>query len=185
MGLRLHSTSPFTWGILVLVLTGWWVGLGPDTNDFKMALASTVSLLELSSPKTVGACIYTSEWSLSPASLGGCWSSAGGSDQAPFWLLLLPWSLEYVRFCVHTLRVESLYPTALALLKVSPTGLPSPPFWKPFFPFQDPQVRKPNVGSYPSLLRENLCNKINSQLWIVHPGVWVLIIPCLQFSSVA
>ena len=39
------------------------VGLGPDTidlerEDFKMALASTVASLELSSPKTVGAHIY-------------------------------------------------------------------------------------------------------------------------------
>ena len=33
--------------------------------------------------------------------------------QAPFKLLLLPWVLECVRFCVHPLRVESLFPTAL------------------------------------------------------------------------
>ena len=133
MGLCLHSISPFTWGILVLVLTGWWVGLGPDTidlerEDFKMALASTVASLELSSPKTVGGHIYIPEWPLSPASLRGCLRSAGGSDQAPFWLLLLPWSLEYVRFCVHALRVESVYPTA-----------PGSPESKPHWP------SKPNI----------------------------------------
>ena len=37
-----------------------------------------------------------------------------GLIQAPFKLLLLPWVLEHVRFCVHPLRVESLlFPTAL------------------------------------------------------------------------
>ena len=36
-----------------------------------------------------------------------------GLIQASFKLLLLPWVPERVRFCVHCLRVESLFPTAL------------------------------------------------------------------------
>lgn len=33
--------------------------------------------------------------------------------QDPFKLLLLPWVLEHVRFCVYPLGVESLFPMAL------------------------------------------------------------------------
>ena len=54
-------------------------------------------------------------------------------------------------------RVSISY-SPLALRKVSPTGLQSPMFWKLFFLVQDPQAGKPNVGSYPSVLRENFCN---------------------------
>ena len=38
-----------------------------------------------------------------------------GLTQAPFKLLLQPWVLECVRFCVHPLRMESLSPTAFWL----------------------------------------------------------------------
>ena len=33
--------------------------------------------------------------------------------QVSFKLLLLPWVPEHVRFCVHSSRVESLFPTVL------------------------------------------------------------------------
>ena len=36
-----------------------------------------------------------------------------GLIQVPFTLLLLPWVLEHVRFRMHALRVESLFPPAL------------------------------------------------------------------------
>ena len=43
--------------------------------------------------------------------------------QALFRLLLLPWVLEHVRFCVHPLGVESVSHSLLGLSEVSPTGL--------------------------------------------------------------
>ena len=38
-----------------------------------------------------------------------------GMTQAPFKLLPLCWILEHARFCMHPLRAESLFPTALQL----------------------------------------------------------------------
>ena len=48
---------------------------------------------------------------MSPTSPGGSQRSASGSDSGK--LLFLSWISEYVRFCVHPLRVGSLFPTAL------------------------------------------------------------------------
>ena len=48
-----------------------------------------------------------------------------GVTQAPFKLLLL-WVLEHVRFCVHSLRLESISHSLLGLPKVSST---SPVIW--------------------------------------------------------
>ena len=82
-----------------------------------------------------------------------------GLIQALFKLLFLPWVLEHVRFCVHFLRVESISHSPLALLKLSPAGLPSQTFWGLIFPVQDPWAVESDVGfRYHLLLGENLCN---------------------------
>ena len=47
------------------------------------------------------------------ASLRGSPRLASGSDQDSFKLLSLCGNLEHVRFCVHPLRAESLFPTHL------------------------------------------------------------------------
>ena len=67
--------------------------------------------------------------------------------QAPFKLLLLPWVLECVRFCVCPLRVKSLIShSPLALLKISPTDLQSQMFWVFIFPVQDSRAGEPTLG---------------------------------------
>ena len=45
--------------------------------------------------------------------------------QASIKLLLLPWVLVHVGFCVGPLRVKSISLSPIGLLKLSPTGLQS------------------------------------------------------------
>ena len=52
-----------------------------------------------------------------------------GLTQVPFKLLLLPWVLEYVEFCVLPLIVESISYSPLTFPKLSPASLPSQTFW--------------------------------------------------------
>ena len=73
-----------------------------------------------------------------------------GLTQDFFKWLLLGWVLECVEFCVC-----SLCPTALVLLKVSPTGLQTQVFWELIFLVQ---LRSPVWGSDLLLPGENLCN---------------------------
>ena len=68
-----------------------------------------------------------------------------GLTQAPFKLLLLPWALEHVRFCVS-------YNSPLALLKVYPAGLQSQKFWGLFFLVQGPQAGETKVRLRPLTL---------------------------------
>ena len=49
--------------------------------------------------------------------------------QAPFKLLLQPWVLEHVRFCMPPLRVKSISHGPLALPKLRPASLQSQMFW--------------------------------------------------------
>ena len=70
-------------------------------------------------------------------------------NQVPFNLLLLPWILEYARYCVCPLRVESISRSFLGLLKVSPTVLQSQMFWGLVFLMQDPRAGEPNVELRP------------------------------------
>ena len=56
-----------------------------------------------------------SEFQLPLGSLGGSPRSEIMCDKALFKLLLLVWTLECVRFCVHPLIMESLFPLALWL----------------------------------------------------------------------
>ena len=69
----------------------------------------------------------------------------GGSDPGSLKLLLLPWVLESVRFCVCLLRGESLSHSSQAPLKLSLTGLQSQTFWGLIFLVQDPWVGEPDV----------------------------------------
>ena len=80
---------------------------------------------------TVSTCVLVVEWAnqngcrkclccqgkshLPPASLGCSPRSANGLTQVPFKLVHLFWDSEYVSFCAHPLRVDSLFPTALWL----------------------------------------------------------------------
>ena len=54
-----------------------------------------------------------------------------------------------MRFCVHPLTVESLFPIALTLLKISPTDLQSQRFWGLAFPVQNLGDGEPNEGLVP------------------------------------
>ena len=60
--------------------------------------------------------------------------------QSPFKLLLFPWVLEHVRFCVCPLRVETISHGSLALLKLSSSGFQSQTFWGLVFLVQDPHA---------------------------------------------
>ena len=68
---------------------------------------------------------------------------------------ICPLSPGVCEMCVHPVRVESIYHSALTLLKVGPTAFQSQIFWGFIFLLQDP--REPDGGSDPSLLEENLC----------------------------
>lgn len=54
--------------------------------------------------------------------------------QAPIKLLLLPWVLVHMRFCVSPLRVKSFSPSLVGLLQLSPDGLQSRMLWRLLFP---------------------------------------------------
>ena len=69
-----------------------------------------------------------------------------GLTQAPLKSLPLPWVLEHVRFCVRSLRVESVSHSPLGLPKVSLAGLQSQMFWGLLFLVQDPRTGEPSVG---------------------------------------
>ena len=122
MQLWSHPDSCVAWGISVLVP---WLGLGWlgfHANKLEWGL-------------WIGACQYQcphdsmSFWKwLLPVSLFPGWapfafclseSQQLHLTQAPFKLLLIPWVLEQVRFCVCHLRVQSVFYMSLAPLKVS------------------------------------------------------------------
>ena len=75
--------------------------------------------------------------------------------QTSFKWLHLPSESWSVWDVVHPVRVESIYHSALTLLKVGPTAFQSQIFWGFIFLLQDP--REPDGGSDPSLLEENFC----------------------------
>ena len=54
--------------------------------------------------------------------------------QAPIKVLLLPWVLVHMRFCVSPLRVKSFSPSLVGLLQLSPDGLQSRMLWRLLFP---------------------------------------------------
>lgn len=78
------------------------------------------------------------------------------SDPSFFWLLLLPWVPDCVRFCVHPLRVGYYYPepsrshkrkTPLVFKAKHSGGLS--------FQCRNPRLGSPMRGSDPLLLRKN------------------------------
>ena len=132
------------------------------------------------------------EFQLPPASPRSCLRSVGGSDPGSLKLLLLPWVLECVRFCVCLLRVESLSHSAQALLKLSLTGLQSQTFWGLIFLVQGPGLGSRMWSSDPSLLGENLydCNclpicRLPTQVcgswlfWISAPLIYLVVVSSL------
>ena len=55
-------------------------------------------------PRVISSCLPVSLWETLQ-------DQQVGLTQVPFNLLLLPWVLEQVRFCMCPFRVESLFPT--------------------------------------------------------------------------
>ena len=80
--------------------------------------------------------------------------------QAPIKVLLLPWVLVHMRFCVSPLRVKSFSPSLVGLLQLSPTGLQSEMVWGLLFLVLDLQTGVLTWGSTFSLWWENFCNII-------------------------
>ena len=69
-----------------------------------------------------------------------------GLTQAPFILLLLPWVPEHVRFCVHSLRVESQFPTALWLSQNNSLWSSKPNVLGAHLPDTGPSAGEPDIG---------------------------------------
>ena len=74
--------------------------------------------------------------------------------------LLLPWTLEHVRFlCVSFKSEVPLAPSPMGLPKLKPADLQSQILWGYAFPVQGPQAGEPDLGLR-TFLWENLYNII-------------------------
>ena len=69
--------------------------------------------------------------------------------QAPFKLLLFPWVLECVWFCVHPLRVESRFPQPSGTHKSKSRWPSKPMFWGLIVLVQDLQAGETDMGLRP------------------------------------
>ena len=105
-----------------------------------------------------------------------------GLTQSPFKLLPLCWVLECVRFCIHLLEAECLFPTTLWLSHTQFLLACEASTWG-----SSSQCRTllPQLGnliwvSEPSLFGKNFF-PLSSHLWVAHLRVWVLTI-CLHSS---
>ena len=79
-----------------------------------MELASSIHMVERAPQNGCQWCLCAQgELQLPSASPGDSPDQQVGLTQFSFKLLLLPWVLEHVRFCVHPLRVGSLFLPAL------------------------------------------------------------------------
>ena len=97
-------------GVLVLVPKMLMGG----ANELEALASTSVPRVEGAPQRSCSQSLCSQrELQLPPASLGGSLRSAGGFDPGSFQLLLLPWVLEHVIFCVHPLRMESRFPTVL------------------------------------------------------------------------
>ena len=72
-----------------------------------------------------------------------------GLTQPPIQLLLLSWIQEYVRLCVHPVRVKSLFPMPLGSPESKSHWLSKPNDLGTQLPGQDPQPGKSDVGLRP------------------------------------
>lgn len=104
-----------------------------------------------------------SEPQLPPTPPGDFSRSASRSGSGSFQLLLLPWVLECMRFCVCPLWAESLF---LIVLWVS--WKEAHRLWKPDFLSSSPP------GAWYGAQTPHSLGRLFSRLWITHPGVWVL-----------
>lgn len=93
-----------------------------------------------------------------------CPRSASASDLVLSNYCFLSWVSKTVRFCVQTLRADSVSYSPLALLKVSCTGLQSKVFWGLFW-YRIPGLESLTWGLDPLLLRENLYSCDYPPLW--------------------
>ena len=82
-----------------------------------MSLANTaVPVVERATQNGCCQCLYPhGESYLPPALCESVYDQQVGLTQAFFKLLLMPWVLEFVGFCLSPLRVKSLFPTVLQL----------------------------------------------------------------------
>ena len=78
-----------------------------------------------------------------------------GLTQGLFRGLLFPWNLEHVKYCVHPLRVQSVFHSPPILLNLSPTSLHSQAFLKLVSWCRITGLRSLTWGSDPFLLGEN------------------------------
>ena len=119
------------------------------------------------------------------ASLGCTSKSAGGSDPGPFQNIVYSLGPRVCEIlCAPFESGVSISYSSLALLKVkvSPTGLPSPVFWECFI-----LVLVPKLGGSVWVHRLHSLGRASAviiilYMWIICPGVLVLIILCLLHS---
>ena len=145
-------------------------------KDSKMVLTSTgVLLVEWAPPECLlPVSVYPGSVPVAPAS--PLWEvlqdRQASLTQVPFTLVLLLWVLECVKFSMHLLRVEALFPIAL-------WGFPKPAplaFKAKHSGGSYSQSRSPGLGSPMWDSDSDLCNWLSSHLWVIRQGVGVLTI---------
>ena len=136
-----------------------------------MVLGSTsMDVVEQFPPNGCCQCLCRQgELQLPFACLGDSPRLAGGSDQCPFKLLLLPFILKHVRVCMYPLRgyfsQHSETPTSKPTWPSKPSTLKTP--W-----CRPPGLGTPVCSKNWLPLRENLCNYDYPPVVFCPPGVW-------------
>ena len=128
--------------------TSWWAGPGPSVNKLEkvfqnVAYQHKCPCVRMNSEKLLPpTSVSPVQAPIAPTSfLGALQDQPGGLTQAPF-KLLLPLVSEHVRFCVCSLRVQSVSHVPVALQKVIP-------FQSLIFLVQEPWAREFNMGLRP------------------------------------
>lgn len=108
--------------------SSWWPQPGPSVITYRecpeWCLPAPVSSGKNEFPKTSVVVSVLPRMVLPHACLGA--DQQVGLTQALFKFLFLPWILECVRFCVHSLRVKSLFPSKPNVLGVSSSLMQDP-----------------------------------------------------------
>lgn len=117
------------------------------------------------------------------ASSGGPLRSESVSDPGFFQITDSALCLECVRFCMHPLRVKSVFPTTLWLSICKFHCLSKPDVLGAHLSSKEPQAWELNVVVGPlSSWQEPLQLWFSFSLWVAYLGVWILTILHLHLS---
>ena len=189
--------SCLSWSVPALATAGYWVGSGLGTKELEGGFQDGAQCAcDGKLPNMAAASIYvprrasaTPTLPTSPPLPETLQDQKVGLAQAPIKLVLLPWVLVCVRFCVHPLRVNSISPIPVRLLNLSPAGLQNQMSRGLCSWCRTPGLGSLTWGSELSLLWENLCNIIILQFvgcpprgygtWLYHESTHLAVVPSL------